>query len=112
MENVLETIATLAKAGFSKYDIVGLLKSGEQKKEEPAKEEPKKEEPKKEEPKTQEKSEVEKLFESLGMKIDTLTGAIQKQNINSMGVGSLPKDETADDVLAKIINPYSGKEVE
>ena len=107
MENVLETIATLAKAGFSKYDIVGLLKSGEQKKEEPAKEEPKKEEPK-----TQEKSEVEKLFESLGMKIDTLTGAIQKQNINSMGVGSLPKDETADDVLAKIINPYSGKEVE
>lgn len=41
--------------------------------------------------------------------IEKLTGAVQAANIRNMG-GSTPKPETADDVLAQIINP-TGKEV-
>ena len=40
--------------------------------------------------------------------IEKLTGAVQAANIRNMG-GSTPKQETADDVLAQIINP-TGKE--
>ena len=115
MASMLETIATLATAGFSKSEIVELLKQSqpEPKPQQEPKTEPKpehKQEPEAE-PKTQDKSQIEKLFESLGMKIDTLTGAIQNQNIRSMGYGG-PQEETTDEILARIINPVSGKEVE
>lgn len=39
--------------------------------------------------------------------IEKLTGAVQAANIRNMG-GSTPKQETADDVLAQIINPEGG----
>lgn len=115
MANVLETIATLAGAGFTKAEIVELLKQNQpEAKPEPqakpeAKPQPKPEPQPDPQPKTQEKSEIEKLFESLGMKIDTLTGAIQKQNIQGMSYGSA-HEETTDDILAHIINPTTGKE--
>ena len=109
MANVLETIATLAGAGFTKSEIVELLKQNQPEAKPEAKPEPQPKPQPEPQPKTQEKSEIEKLFESLGMKIDTLTGAIQKQNIQGMSYGSA-HEETTDDILAKIINPTTGKE--
>lgn len=114
MASTLETIATLAKAGFTKDEIVAML-GAETKKEAPVvttqqeAEKQAKEEAKEPVVKPQEKSETDKLLEALGLKMDTLTQAVYGKNISSLGVAT-PKEESVDDILAKIINP-NGQEV-
>ena len=112
MSNILETLSQLVSAGFTKDDISALMQMSQPQKQEQKQPEAKavEKEEAPAEPKVKEKSEVEKLFESLGMKIDSLTGAIQKSNISNMGMGTV-KEESVDDILAKIIN-HNGQEVE
>lgn len=100
----LEQLTALVNAGFTKAEILAMAKPVEEPKpEEKPPEEPKKEEPAKPEfmsDKTFE--ETKKLFDSIGMKLDTLTAAVQKSNMNS---GAATVTETVDSILASIINP-------
>lgn len=55
-----------------------------------------------------EPTETEKLVAALGLKVDALTRAMQANNVNSLeSPGSTA--QTADDILAKIINPHYGE---
>lgn len=49
-------------------------------------------------------SEVEKLVGALGMKLDTLTRAVVGRNIG--GIEGTPMQETAESIVARIINPH------
>ena len=55
------------------------------------------------EPAKHEPTEVEKLVSALGLKLDALTRAVQTSNTQTIE-GSTPA-ETAQDILARIINP-------
>lgn len=55
------------------------------------------------EPAKHEQTEVEKLVSALGLKLDALTRAVQTSNTQTIE-GSTPA-ETAQDILARIINP-------
>lgn len=55
------------------------------------------------EPAKHEPTEVEKLVSALGLKLDALTRAVQTSNTKTIE-GSTPA-ETAQDILARIINP-------
>ena len=52
-------------------------------------------------------SETEKLAQALGLKLDTLTQAIQAHNVGS--IEGNPVTQTTDDIIAKIINPHYGE---
>lgn len=52
-------------------------------------------------------SETEKLAQALGLKLDTLTQAIQAHNVGS--IEGNPATQTTDDIIAKIINPHYGE---
>ena len=96
----LNDLMALVNAGFTKAEIVAM--TAEQPSEQP------KEQPK-EQPSEQPSfmtdtmfTESKKMFDALGMKMDTLTQAVQKSNMNS-GTGTV--EETVDSILASIINP-------
>jgi hypothetical protein len=55
-----------------------------------------------------EPTETEKLVAALGLKVDALTRAMQTVNVNSLE-SSGSTAPTADDILAKIINPHYGE---
>ena len=55
-----------------------------------------------------EPTETEKLVAALGMKIDSLTRAMQASNVNSLE-SSGSSAPSADEILAKIINPHYGE---
>lgn len=55
-----------------------------------------------------EPTETEKLVAALGLKVDALTRAVQTANVNSLE-SSGSTAPTADDILAKIINPHYGE---
>ena len=56
-------------------------------------------------------SETNKLLKALGLRIESLTGAIQRHNVNNLdNPGNGP--ETTENVLARIINPHIGEKEE
>ena len=55
-----------------------------------------------------EPTETEKLVAALGLKVDALTRAMQTANVNSLE-SSGSTAPSADDILAKIINPHYGE---
>ena len=110
----IEQIVALANAGFSKSEIAALMastapaaKEPEHKNAEVKEPEPKPEKVKEPEPKPNPdpnpiSDEVQKLFESIGMKIDNLANSVHLSNINQ---GGATPSESVDDILASIINP-------
>lgn len=52
-------------------------------------------------------TEVEKLVNALGMRIDRLAQAVISRNIG--GIEGTTMQETADDIIARIINPHIGE---
>lgn len=101
-----ELIKKLSKAGVSAEVIIALMLDEDEKPQSEQKPEPKPEQPKPE-PKPEQPAAVGN--DAILAAIEKLTGAVQAANIRNMG-GSTPKPETADEVLAQIINP-TGKEV-
>lgn len=114
----ISDILELTKAGWSKDEIIKLASVADaEKNEHPAPEPEKKDaektehptpepEEKKEEPKQE--SETEKLLKALGIKLDTMTTAIQNSNVNHFEQEKA-NVLTADDVVAQLINPNYNK---
>lgn len=98
-----ELIKKLSKAGVSAEVILALMLDEDEKPEQeqpkPEQEQPK---PKQEQPKPEQPAAVGN--DAILAAIEKLTGAVQAANIRNIG-GSTPKQETAEDVLAQIINP-------
>ena len=108
-------ILELIRAGYTKKEIDAMVKA-ELKEPEPAahekdpepvedqKKEPAPAEEQKQEPAAApQETETEKMVKALGLKFDALTSALQNMNINNIeGTNQL----TAEDVIAKIINPH------
>lgn len=98
-----ELIKKLSKAGVSAEVILALMLDEDDK---PKQEQPKPEQerpkPKQEQPQPEQPAAVGN--DAILAAIEKLTGAVQAANIRNMG-GNTPKQETADDVLAQIINP-------
>lgn len=104
-----ELIKKLSKAGVSSDVILAIMLDEDENPQPEQKPEPT---PKPEQkPETKPKPEQNPAAvgnDAILAAIEKLTGAVQAANIRNMG-GSTPKQETADDVLAQIINP-NGKE--
>lgn len=58
-------------------------------------------------PEKKEPTEVEKLISALGLQMQQLTRAVQAHNITNLEGNGTPA-ETADDIIARIINPNNG----
>lgn len=117
----IEQLAALVNAGFTKAEIMGLLGPATAPAAvpdpTPAPAPATDPTPEPEQPKTPEPAkapeptgpmvtdDVKQLFGALGMKLDTLTTAIHNSNLTK-GVSTV--NESTDDILAKIINPYGG----
>ena len=100
-----ELIKKLSKAGVSSDVILALMLDEDEKPQPEQKPEP----TPKPEPKPEPKQQPAAVGnDAILAAIEKLTGAVQAANIRNMG-GSTPKPETADEVLAQIINP-TGKE--
>lgn len=104
----LDEIMKLTEAGWTKDEIIalaGIERAQEAPKEEAPKEEaPKEETPKEETPK--EDPNASKL-DSIISKLESITSGIQAANIRG---SRMPERETAEEALARIINPYLNKE--
>lgn len=96
-----ELIKKLSKAGVSSDVILALMLDEDEKPQPEVKPEPAKQPEQKPEPKEQPAAVGN---DAILAAIEKLTGAVQAANIRNMG-GNTPKQETADDVLAQIINP-------
>ena len=55
-----------------------------------------------------EESETEKLIKALGLRLDNLTKSIQASNVNGIE-GDGNNEQSADDIIAKLINPHYGE---
>lgn len=115
----VQEIIELTKAGWTKAEIIQLAGGRpsdpkDEPKETPPKEEPK-ETPPKEEPKETPPAEapistdqkIMELITKLDQKVDNISSGIQKGNLQA---SRQPKQETVEDALASIINPYLNKE--
>ena len=100
-----ELIKKLSKAGVSSDVILALMLDEDEKPQPEQKPEPAKQQKPNPEPAPKPAAVGN---DAILAAIEKLTGAVQAANIRNMG-GSTPKQETADDVLAQIINP-TGKE--
>lgn len=106
----IEQIVALANAGFTKSEIATLMAATVPAAKEPEKvkePEPKPEKVKEPDPKPTPdpnpiSDEVQKLFDSIGMKLDNLANSVHMANINQ---GGQTPTESVDDILASIINP-------
>ena len=117
----LEQIIALANAGFSKQEILALTQSAPKQEPAPkpdpapaAKPEPTPKPDPAPAPKTEptpkpEPSETEKLLTSLGLKLDTLTQAVQVANTHKDMTNGQQPDQTpsVDDVLLKLAGCYN-----
>ena len=114
-------ILELIRAGYSKDEIEAMQVSEAAADPEPAQQiapvEPEQTEDKtvptpvvdrpKSEPVKKEPSEAEKLLAALGMKVDQLIGATQQRNVGA--IEGAREQMTAEDVIARIINPHIGE---
>lgn len=96
-------ILELIRAGYTKDEIQALMDVVTPSKEPPAETPAPEPEAPKEEPKP-EPTEVEKLISALGIRLDSLTHALQQRNVGE--IESAPNAETAETILARIINPH------
>ena len=117
----VQEIIELTKAGWTKAEIIQLAGVPSAPKDEPkdtppketppkedAKETPPKETPPAEAPKditTDQK--IMELITKLDQKVDNISSGIQKGNLQA---SRQPKQETVEDALASVINPYLNKE--
>ena len=114
---VLNQLLKLIDAGFTKQDIVAMMTTTAQNvnsnEETPAKTPapapaaapaPAPEETK---PAKPEQTETDKLIAALGMKLDNLTSSIQAANVRN--IEGRENDMSADDIIARIINPHLGE---
>ena len=62
----------------------------------------------KSEPEKKEPTEVEKLVAALGLRLDTLTKAVQAANVGTIEGKQDSVDESTESILARIINPMIG----
>ena len=69
---------------------------------------PAKADPEPEKTTVKEESETEKLIKALGLRLDNLTKSIQASNVNGIE-GDGDKEQSADDIIAKLINPHYGE---
>ena len=102
-------ILELIRAGYTKDEIQSLMDVVTPKAETPAEAPAPEPEPEPEAPKEEPKpepTEVEKLISALGIRLDSLTHALQQRNVGE--IESAPNTETADQILARIINPHEG----
>lgn len=93
----INDILELTKQGWTKEEILALTK--EQPAEEPASEEPAAEEPAVAEPTPVKDERIDAILD----KLDKIASGIQT---NALKGTRMPERESADDALAKIINPY------
>lgn len=117
----IEKILSLVNAGFTKQEILALTQSAPKPEPAPkpdpapaAKTEPAPQPDPAPAPKTEptpkpEPSETEKLLTSLGLKLDTLTQAVQVANTRKDMTGGQQPDQTpsVDDVLLKLAGCYN-----
>lgn len=95
-----ELIKKLSKAGVSSDVILALMLDEDEKQPEPKPEPAPQPKPKPEPAPQPEAAGNDAILAA----IEKLTGAVQAANIRNMD-GNTPKQETADEVLAQIINP-------
>ena len=62
----------------------------------------------KSEPEKKEPTEVEKLVSALGLRLDTLTKAVQAANVGTIEGKRDNVEESTESILARIINPMIG----
>lgn len=62
----------------------------------------------KSEPEKKEPTEVEKLVSALGLRLDTLTKAVQAANVGTIEGKRDNMEESTESILARIINPMIG----
>ena len=103
----IEKILSLVNAGFTKQEILSLVQSAP--KTEPAPQPDPAPAPKTEPTPKPEPSETEKLLTSLGLKLDTLTQAVQVANTHKDMTNGQQPDQTpsVDDVLLKLAGCYN-----
>lgn len=110
-------VLELIRAGYNKQEIEAMMAAEtpagdpkEETKKEPQPE--KKPDPVKADPEpdktVKEESETEKLIKALGLRLDNLTKSIQASNVNGIE-GDGDKEQSADDIIAKLINPHYGE---
>lgn len=112
-------VLELIRAGYKKEEIDAMMAAetppGDPK--EDAKKDPqpeKKPDPAKADPEPEKKttakkeSETEKLIKALGLRLDNLTKSIQASNVNGIE-GDGDQEQSADDIIAKLINPHYGE---
>lgn len=116
----LKQLLKLIDAGFTKQDIVAMMNTTAQtvNNEETPTDTPSKTPapapaaapapaPEETKPAKSEPTETDKLIAALGMKLDNLTSSIQAANVRNIE-GREP-DMSADDIIARIINPHLGE---
>lgn len=113
-------VLELIRAGYKKEEIDAMMAAetpaGDPK--EDAKKDPQPDEkpdPAKADPEPEKKttakeeSETEKLIKALGLRLDNLTKSIQASNVNGIE-GDGGNEVSADDIIARLINPHYGEE--
>lgn len=117
-------ILELIRAGYTRAEIDAMQKADEEKtpaapgpasKPEQQPDEEQKQTPAQNKPESvpapsaekKEPTEVEKLISALGLQVQQLTRAVQAHNITNLEGNGTPA-ETADDIIARIINPKNG----
>ena len=112
-------VLELIRAGYKKEEIDAMMAAetpaGDPKEETKKDPQPeKKPDPAKADPEPEKKttakeeSETEKLIKALGLRLDDLTKSIQASNVNGIE-GDGGKEQSADDIIAKLINPHYGE---
>jgi len=108
--NNIKDIISLLDAGYSREEIAEMLNNpapAEQPEETPAEEAQEPTEPAGE-PKDEKLDEYAEEIKRLTEEVKTLKAQMQKKNIQQTEI-TPPKQETASDILARVINPNYGK---
>ena len=109
-KNNIKDIISLLDAGYSREEIAEMLNNpepAEQPEETPAEEAQEPTEPAGE-PKDEKLDEYAEELKRLTDEVKTLKAQLQKRNIQQTEI-TPPKQETASDILARVINPNYGK---
>ncbi|MBR3359986.1 MAG: hypothetical protein IKG39_01465 [Lachnospiraceae bacterium] len=109
-KNNIKDIISLLDAGYSREEIAEMLNNrapAEQPEEIPTEEPEKTPEPAGE-PKDEKLDEYAEELKRLTDEVKTLKAQLQKKNIQQTEI-TPPKQETASDILARVINPNYGK---